>query len=107
MANKSETVVFKNYTRKIKLTSMIYSDFKSILVSENNEKQNPDEPYKNKYWNHIGCSFAYKLCPDDQFSRSFKSYLGQDTAHKFITNMTQENKCYSRVTKKHFNKNNL
>ena len=49
MANKSETVVFKNYTRKIKLTSMIYSDFKSILVSENNEKQNPDEPYKNKY----------------------------------------------------------
>ena len=29
---KKETVKFKNYTRKIKSSSMIYADFESILV---------------------------------------------------------------------------
>ena len=38
MAQKGETVKFKNYTRKIKSPFMIYSDFESILVPENNGK---------------------------------------------------------------------
>ena len=29
---RKETVKFKNYTRKIKSSSMIYADFESILV---------------------------------------------------------------------------
>ena len=28
---------------------MIYADFESSLVSEDNEKQNPEESYTNKY----------------------------------------------------------
>ena len=43
MAKKDETVKLKNYTRKIKSPPMIYDDFKSILIPENNAKQNPDE----------------------------------------------------------------
>ena len=53
---------------------MIYADFESILVTENNEKQNPDESYTNKYQNYVDCSVGYKLvCVDDQFSKFFKS----------------------------------
>ena len=45
---KSEYVKFKSYERKIKSQLIIYADFKSILVPENNGKQNPEESYSNK-----------------------------------------------------------
>ena len=36
---------FKNYMRKIISPFMVYADFESILVQENNGKQNPDESF--------------------------------------------------------------
>ena len=36
---------------------MIYADFESILVPEDNEMQNPDVSYTNKYQNNVGYSF--------------------------------------------------
>ena len=58
---------------------MIYADFQSILVPEDNGKQNLDESYMNKYKNHIACNYGYKLVSaNDQFRKSFKSYLGED-----------------------------
>ena len=38
---KVEFVKFKYYERKIKLLFIIYVDFESIVVPENNGKQNP------------------------------------------------------------------
>ena len=74
MSKKSETVKFKNYTRKIKSLFMIYVDFESILILEKNGKQNSEESYTNKYQNHAGCSYRYKLiCVDNQFSKPFRS----------------------------------
>ena len=35
----------KNYERKRKEPFIIYADFKSILVPEDNGKQNPEESY--------------------------------------------------------------
>ena len=46
---KGEYVRFKNYERKIKSPFLIDADFEIILVSEDNGKQNPEEPYTNKY----------------------------------------------------------
>ena len=84
---------------------MIYADFESILVPENNGKQNPNESYTNKYQKHVACSYGYKLvCVDDKFSKPFKSYLGEDAAHTFISNMIEESKYSSNVMKKYFNK---
>ena len=40
---------------------MIYEDFESILLPEDNWKQNPEESYTNKYQKHIVCSYEYKL----------------------------------------------
>ena len=58
----------------------------------------------NKHQNKVGCSFGYKLvCVDDQFSKPFKSYLGEDAVHRFITIMIEERKhYYSPVMKEHF-----
>ena len=49
MTKKGETVRFKNYTGKINSLFMIYAEFESILVPENNGKQNSDDSYTNKY----------------------------------------------------------
>ena len=54
---------------------MIYADFESILMPEDNGKQNPKESYTNKYQKHIACSYGYKLVSvGDKFSKSFKTY---------------------------------
>ena len=58
---------------------MVYAGFKSILVSEGNGKQNPDESYTIKYQKHVACCYYYKVvCVDDKFSQPFKSYLGEN-----------------------------
>ena len=60
---------------------MIYPNFESILVPEDNRKQNPNESYTNKYQKHVACSYGYNLvCADDKFSKPFKSYLSKDAA---------------------------
>ena len=48
-----------NFGRNIKSPFMTYADVESILVSEDNEKQNPNESYTNKYEKHVTSSFAY------------------------------------------------
>ena len=56
-----EYVTFKNYKRKTKSPFMIYADFESILVSEDNEKPNPDKFYTNKYKKNAAYSYGDKL----------------------------------------------
>ena len=51
MPKKDKHVKFKNRERKIKSPLIIYADFESILVPENNGKHNPGESYTNKYQN--------------------------------------------------------
>ena len=105
MLEKGEYVRFKKYERKIKSQFMIYVDFESVLVPEDNENQNPDESYTNKYQKHDACSYGYKLvCVDDKFSKLFNSYFGEDADYIFISSMIEESKYCSYVMKKHFNK---
>ena len=49
MPKKSESVKSKNFERKIKSPFMIYADFESILVPEDNRKQNPNDSCTSKY----------------------------------------------------------
>ena len=105
MPKNSEYVKFKNYERKIKSQFIIYADFESILVQEDNGKQNPKESYTNNYQKHIVSSYGYKLVRvDDKFSKPFKTYLGKDVVYNFINNIIEERRYYSYVMKKHFNK---
>ena len=57
---KGEHVKFENYERKIKSPFLIYADFESIVVPEDNEKQNPSDSYTNKYRKHVACGYGYK-----------------------------------------------
>ena len=92
--------------KKMKSLFMIYADFESILVPGNNGKQNPEEPYTNKYQKHIACSYRYKLvCVDDKFSKPFKTYLGKDAVYNFVNSIIEESKYCNEVMKKHFTKN--
>ena len=56
MPKKGEYVKLKNYESKIMSPFKIYADFESILVPEDNGKQNAKEFYTNKYQKHIACS---------------------------------------------------
>ena len=83
---------------------MIYADFESILVSEDNGKQNPNDSYTNKYQKYVACSYQYKLiCIDDKFSESFKSYLGEDAVYNLLEAIKESKYC-SDLIKKHFSK---
>ena len=53
MPRKEEYVRFTNYERKIKSPFMIYADFESILVPEDNGNQNPNETDTNKYQKNL------------------------------------------------------
>ena len=61
MSKKGEYVKKNFFERKIKSPFMIYADFESVLVPEDNGKQNPNESYTNKYQNHVACSYGYQL----------------------------------------------
>ena len=75
----------------MKSSFIIYADFASILVPQNNGKQNPNESFTNKYQKHVACSYSYKLvCVDDKFSKPFKSYLGKYAVYNFINSMIGE-----------------
>ena len=70
---------------------MIYVDFESILVPEDNDNQNHDVLYTNKCQNHVCCSYGYKLvCLHNKFSEPFKSYLGKDTLQKCIVRIIKK-----------------
>ena len=93
MLEESEYGKFKNNERKIKSPFMIYADFESISMPQDNGKQDPEESYMNKYKKHVPWSYGYKLvCVDDKFSKYFKSYLGGDAVFNFINNMIEESK---------------
>ena len=61
MAKKRENVRFKNYESNIKWPFLIYADFESILLPEDNGKQNLIDSYPNKYTKHFACNYGYKL----------------------------------------------
>ena len=50
---KDKCLKFENFERKIKSPFVINADFESILVPENNEKQNPKESDTSKYQNTV------------------------------------------------------
>ena len=51
---------------------MIYANFESILVPQDNGRQNPNEPYTNKYQRHVTCTYGYKF---ENFENSAKCWI--------------------------------
>ena len=58
MPKKDEYVKFKSVERKMNSPSMIDVHFESMLVPEDNVKENPNKSYTNKYQKHVACSYG-------------------------------------------------
>ena len=94
---KSDCIKLKNYERKIKSPFMIYSDFESILVQEDNGKQ---KNLIRTSMKNVVYSYDYKLLyVDDKFSKRFKSYLGKNAVYNFINSMIKESNYRCKVMK--------
>ena len=49
MPKKDQYVKLRKIKKRIKSPFIIYADFESILILEDNKKQNPNKSYANKY----------------------------------------------------------
>ena len=91
--------------KKKKSPFIIYSDLESILVPEDNGKQNSEQSYTNTYQKHIAYSHGYKLiCDDEKFSKPFKRYSSEDAVKNFINSKIEESKYCSEMMKTYSNK---
>ena len=65
-----------------------------IKVPEDNEKQNQDQCYTNKYQKHVACSYGF-----DKFDMP---YFGKDGVYNYINGMIEESKNRTDIMKKTF-----
>ena len=56
---KDEYLRFKNYEKKIKSLLASYTDFESVLVPEDKQKQNLGEFSRDKHQQHVDCNYGY------------------------------------------------
>ena len=64
-------ISFKNYSKQIPVSFIIYADFECILKNVNSDIIDADDnSYTKKYQDDIPCSFAYKVvCVDNKYSK--------------------------------------
>ena len=57
-----------------------------------------DEGTYTKKYEHVPCSYAYKVvCIDDRFSKPIVVYRGINTAYEFIKSILKEHKCLKKI----------
>ena len=62
-------------------------------------------PNTKKDQNHIICSYGYKyICADEQHSKPYKSYFGEDAIDKFLNDTIKECAFCSKLIETEFNK---
>ena len=62
-------------------------------------------PNNKKYQDHIVCIYGYKLiCVDDQYSKPYKIYFGENAIHKFLIDVIKESEYCSKVIETEVNK---
>jgi hypothetical protein len=93
---------FKNRRNCLPVPFVIYADFESILVPNENTKSNAgsDESYTERYQTHQACSFGLKsVCHyNDSYSGEYVSYAGKDAAYVFLKTVIKEaTRCRSNV----------
>ena len=80
------TIEFKNYFKQIPVPFKIDADFECDLRTV----ESYEASYSKKY-QHIPCSFAYKLvCVDDKFIKPILDFRGENAAYEFIEAILKE-----------------
>ena len=94
---------FQNFKRLLKAPFIIYDDFASILKPATANKK--DGPNSKRYQDKIVYGYGYRLIyADVQYSKPYKSYFGEDTINKFMTDTVNENIYCSKILHKNFDK---
>ena len=78
---------------------MIYADFESNLVPENNEKQIGMSLIQTNIKNML---LPVMVITQQSVITLFKSYLGEDAVYNFINSMVKKSKYCNDMMKKHF-----
>ena len=96
------TIGFKNYFKQIPVPFKIYADFEcNLKIVESYEGF-----YSKKFEDHVSCSFTYKLvCVEDKFTNPIVVFRGENATYEFIETIPNKYEYYTKVMKKHFNKN--
>lgn len=82
---------FKNHERKLKLPFVVYADFESILKPVDTCDPNPINSYTNTLQIHEPHSFAYYIkCLHNDALSKLVLYRGEDSAKKFVENLTAD-----------------
>ena len=91
------TIEFKNYFKQIPVLFKIYADFECNLEGF----ESYEGSYLKKYYNHILCSFVYKLvCIDDKFSKPIVIFRGQNAVYEFVKAILEDYEYCKKVMKK-------
>ena len=95
-------IEFENYFKQLPVPFKIYADFECNL----RDVEIYEGSYTKKYYEHVPCSYAYKVVYiDDRFSKSIVVFRGKNAAYEFIKAILEEHKYCKKIMKKHFNKN--
>ena len=85
-------------------TFIIYCDFEFTLIPSTGHIGVGNANNK-KYQDHIVCIYGYKLiCVDDQYSKPYKIYFGENAIHKFLIDVIKESEYCSKVIETEVNK---
>ena len=98
------SISFKNYSKQLPVRFKISADFECILCPTSTKgikSSDKNASYREKYQDHISCSFAYKVvCVDNKFSKNVVMYRGKNAAYKFIEAILEEYDYGKRIMKK-------
>ena len=87
---KSGSISLKNYFKQLPVPFKVYADFECILKEIKISDKN-NSPYTEKYYEHIACSFAYKVVYiDNKFSKKVVLYKGKNAVYRFIKAIFEE-----------------
>ena len=87
---KSGSISFENYFKQLPVPFKIYADFECVLKEVKCSDKN-NGSCKEKYQDHIPCSFTNKVvCIDNRFIKKVVLYRGKNAAYRFIGAILEE-----------------
>ena len=79
--------------KQLKVPFIIYADFEALTKNIDNDS--------NKYQEHIGCSYGYKVVSEyDQYRQDYKTYRGPNAINNFLESLLEEEKYIGKILNK-------
>ena len=102
LPKKGTMLEFKNYQRLEKVPFLVYADFESFIKPLDTCDLNPEGSYTKQYQKHEPSSFCYyiKCFNDEVYEPKLVTYMGEDTAQKFVEMLEEYIKIITNIPEK-------